>query len=258
MKLSIFYILFPVFAGIFNLFFTAPVFNPPLDHLEIVASNGSYSIPVYVRQGMIYFSVNHFAEVLNIDYKYDQQAGKIELSFEDKNLIITEKDPFIILASKDYKQKDIYQLPTSTYSFNDNIYIPLLYSLDFMQQAYKKVLIYEKPDRLIINDEKNTSELTAAPKAGIYGVELDEKANGTLVTIKSNQKISAYSSSFKQGILTISLKNVHSDISKFNNISGEGLIKDLSAQNIGADTDIKFKLSKDYTTSEVISAAEFQ
>ena len=255
MKISIFYILFPVLAGIFNLFSTTTVFNPSSDHLEIVSSKGSYSIPVYVRQGMVYFSVNHFAEVLNIDYKYDQQAGKIVLSFTDKNLIITEKDPFIILASKDYKQKDIYQLPTSTYSFNDNIYIPLLYSLDFMQQAYKKVLVYEKPDRLVINDEKNTSELTVASKAGIYGVELDEKANGTLVTIKSNQKISAYSSSFKQGILTISLKNVHSDISKFNNISGEGLIKDISAQNIGADTDIKFKLSKDYTTSEVISAA---
>jgi N-acetylmuramoyl-L-alanine amidase len=246
MKIKIFYILF--------LFFTAAVFNRSSDHLEIVTGKGTFSIPVYTRQGMVYFSVNHFAEVLNIDYKYDQQTGKIELTFADKKLIITSKDPFIILASKDYKEKDIFQLPTSTYSFNDNIYIPLVYSLDFLQLAYKKNLVYEKPGRLTIKDENNVSNITTANE-GIYGVELDEKANGTLVKIKSNQKISAYSSSFKQGILTISLKNVHADVTKFNDISGEGLIRNLAAKNNGADTELKFKLSKDYTTSEVISAS---
>lgn len=247
MKIKIFYILF--------LFFTAAAFKQPVDHLEIVTSKNSFSIPVYVRQGTVYLSINHFAEVLNIEYKYDQQSGKIELSFDDKNLIITSKDPFIILTSKDYNQKDVYQLPTSTYSFDDNIYIPLVYSLDFLKLAYKKELVFEKPNILIIKDEENTPGLLPSSSAGIYDIELDEKANGTLVRIKSNQKISAYSSSFKQGILTISLKNVHADISKLNNITVEGLIKTLSAKNNGPDTELKFKLSKEYTTSEVISAA---
>ena len=246
MKIKFFYI--------FILFFAAAVFVRAQDHLEIVTGSGEYSIPVYLRQGIVYFSVNHFAEVLDIGYNYDQQLGKIELSFPDKNLIVTSRNPFIVLASKDYKQKDIYQLPTSTYSFNDKIYIPLVYSLDILKTALKKDLSYEEPGRLIIKNEGNA--LTSASKNfGIYGVELDEKANGTLVRIKSNQKISAYSSSYKQGILTISLKNVHADVSKFKKVEGEGLIKSLSAKNSGPDTEIKFKLSKDYTTSEVISAA---
>ena len=232
MKIKFFYI--------FILFFAAAVFVRAQDHLEIVTGSGEYSIPVYLRQGIVYFSVNHFAEVLDIGYNYDQQLGKIELSFPDKNLIVTSRNPFIVLASKDYKQKDIYQLPTSTYSFNDKIYIPLVYSLDILKTALKKDLSYEE---------------SASKNFGIYGVELDEKANGTLVRIKSNQKISAYSSSYKQGILTISLKNVHADVSKFKKVEGEGLIKSLSAKNSGPDTEIKFKLSKDYTTSEVISAA---
>ncbi len=246
MKIKIFYIFF--------LFFTAAVFVRAQDHLEIVTGNGEYSIPVYLRQGTVYFSVNHFAEVLNIGYNYDQQLGKIELSFPDKNLIVTSKDPFVVLASKDYKQKDIYQLPTSTYLFNDKIYIPLVYSLDILKTALKKDLEYQVPGRLVIKDDKNIVSSTTKD-IGIYGVEIDEKANGTLVKIKSHQKISAYSSSFKQGILTISLKNVHADVSKFNKVSGEGLIKNLSANNYGPDTDLKFKLSKEYTTSEVISAA---
>ncbi len=248
MKIKIFYIFF--------LFFTAAVFNRSSDNLEIVTSRGTFSIPVYIRQGTVYFSVNHFAEVLNIDYKYDQQLGKIELTFADKKMLITSKDPFIVLASNDYKQKDIYQLPTSTYSFNDNIYIPLVYSLDILQSAYKKELVYEKPGRLVIKDEKTAPIVTPSPAAAaIYDVELDQKANGTLVRIKSNKKISAYSSSFKNDILTISLKNVHADVSKFNDIYSEGLIKNLTAKNVGPDTELKFKLSKEFTTSEVISAS---
>ena len=246
MKIKIFYIFF--------LFFTAAIFIRAQDHLEIVTANGEYSIPVYLRQGTVYFSVNHFAEVLDIGYNYDQQLGKIELSFPDKNLIVTSKDPFIVLTSKDYKQKDIYQLPTSTYSFNDKIYIPLVYSLDILKIALKKEVVYEEPARLIIKTESKTLSSTTK-NFGIYGVELDEKANGTLVRIKSHQKISAYSSSFKQGTLTISLKNVHADVSEFKKVSGEGLIKSVSAKNSGPDTELKFKLSKDYTTSEVISAA---
>ena len=246
MKIKIFYI--------FILFFSAAVFIRAQDHLEMVTGTGEYSIPVYIRQGTVYFSVNHFAEVLDIKYNYDQQLGKIELSFPEKNMIVTSKDPFVVLASKDYKQKDIYQLPTSTYSFNDKIYIPLVYSLDILKIALKEDLEYQKPGKLVIKDGKNVISSTTKD-IGIYSVEIDEKANGTLVRIKSHQKISAYSSSFKQGILTISLKNVHADISKFNKVEGEGLIKSLSAKNSGPDTDLKFKLSKEYTTSEVISAA---
>ena len=246
MKIKIFYIFF--------LFFTAAIFIQAQDHLEIVTGNGNYSIPVYLRQGTVYFSVNYFAEVLDIAYNYDQRLGKIELTFPDKKLIVTSKDPFIVLASKDYSQKDIYQLPTSTYSFDDKIYIPLAYSMDILKIALKKDLVYEEPGRLVIKDEGKVLPSTSK-NLGIYGVELDEKANGTLVRIKSHQRISAYSSSFKKGALTISLKNVHADISKFKKVSGEGLIKSLSAENSGPDTELKFQLSKDYTTSEVISAS---
>ncbi len=247
MKIKIFHIFFLFFAG--------AIFIRAQDHLEIVTSNGNYSIPIYLRQKTVYFSVNHFAEVLNIKYNYDLQLGKVELTFPDKKLIVTSKDPFIVLASKDYKQKDIYQLPTSTYSLNDKIYIPLIYSLDILKIALKKDLVFQQPGRLIIEGEKNALSEPPSKNFGIYDIEFDEKANGTLVRIKSKEKISAYSSSFKQGTLTISLKNVRADISKINKISGEGLIKNFSVKNSGRDTELSFKLSKEYTTSEVISAA---
>jgi N-acetylmuramoyl-L-alanine amidase len=260
MKIKIFHILILFFTviicGSSN---QSPGFESSLQNrdnkLQIVTSNGILFIPVYLRQGTLYFSVNHFAEVLNINYKYDQQSGKIELNFADKKLIITERDPFIILSSKDYSQKDIFQLPTSTYIFDSNIYIPLVYTMDILQLAYNKEMKFEEPDKLIIRSEKTVPESEPTTSRGIYDIDFNEKANGTLVRIKSHQKIAAYSSSFKEGVLTISFKNVHADISKLTGISSEGLIKNVSAKNIGSDTEFKFKLSKDYTTSEVISAA---
>lgn len=235
---------------IFFLLFPILIF-PQNDKLALATSEGTFYLPVYNRQGAVYFSINKFAEVLNIKNEYDPKSEKLRLNFSNNKLIITAKNPYLILTSG--SKENIYQLPTTTYLFNGQIFIPLEYSLDALRKASNKNLIYDSPDRLIITDEI-LSDKNVNSFYGIYDMNLDEKANGTLVRLKSNQKIKAYTSSFKNDILTITLKNVHADISKINKVSGEGLIKKIESKNIGGDTEIKFKLADEYTTNEVISA----
>lgn len=237
---------------IFILFFSSLNFSQKNeDQLELATSKGTFYLPVYNRQGAVYFSINKFAEALNIKNEYDPESEKLKLDFSNSVLIITAKNPFLILNSEG--EKNIYQLPTTTYLFSGQIFIPLEYFLGVLRKALNKNIIYDSPDRLIITEEilshKNMNSFS-----GIYDMNLDEKANGTLVRLKSNQKIKAYTSSFKNNILTITLKNVHADISKISRVSGEGLIKKIESRNIGADTEIKFELAKEYTTNEVISA----
>ena len=91
---------------------------------------------------------------------------------------------------------------------------------------------------------------------GITGYTLDEKANGTLVRIKSNMSIATYNSSFNDGILTVIFRDVNLEESKFISENKRGLIKDIIARNIGNDCEIKFYLREEFTTSEVLNSPQ--
>src|SRR5690606_24825389 len=88
----------------------------------------------------------------------------------------------------------------------------------------------------------------------ITGLTIDERANGTLIRLKSNKKIKTYNSNYKDGVLTITLRNVHADPDKIDRTGRKGLVKEIKAINKEKDAQIQFIVGKEYTTSEVIDA----
>ena len=222
--------------------------------LAIVIGSSTKYIPVYDRQGTIYFAVKDFADAISANYYYNELAGKIELKFGEHNLKITAKNPYLVLISKKKKDTKTYQFPTSSYLIDNQIVIPLLYSIQVLRSASGLDMKFEKPGRLTIKGNIKVDEVATNLNFGITGLSLDEKANGTLVRIKSKKRIAAYNSSFKDGILTVIFRDVNADADKFNKFGGEGLIKEIKAKNIGKDAEIKFTLNKEYTTNEVLNA----
>jgi len=254
-----------------SLFFSFKVYTQSISQIEITNEKRSEFIPAYEREGMIYFSIKHFADALSINYYYNAETGKIELKFEDYSLKFTERNPFVVLTDKN-KQVKIIQLPTSAYLVDDILFIPAAYCIGLLQKVYSNELQFEASGnkyRLIIKDTK-TDEVTyptvigtpidkrSSPnlsgEAGITGISLEEKANGTLVRVNSNKKIRSYKSSFVNGILTIILRNVTADLEKIQSASPAGLIKAINTRNINGDTEFQFKVDKDYASNEVISA----
>jgi N-acetylmuramoyl-L-alanine amidase len=227
--------------------------NIAQDQLAIVAGGTTKYVPVYYRQGTIYFPIKHFADAISANYYYNENNGKIELKFDRYNLKITAKNPYFVLTSRENKETKSLQLPTSSYLINNQIVIPLVYSIKILQSASGLDLKYEKPGKLIIKGNIGTEEVTSL-NYNITGLSMDEKANGTLVRVKSKKRITAYNSSFKDGVLTVIFRNVNADVNKLNKFSGEGLVREINAKNIGKDIEIKFALSKEYTTSEVLNA----
>ena len=69
MKLK-FSLLFILFASV--------CFSQVSEQLQVVTPAGTKYIPAYKRQGIIYFSVIHFAEAASINYYYNSDAQKIE------------------------------------------------------------------------------------------------------------------------------------------------------------------------------------
>ena len=83
---------------IFLFAFSFPLFAQ--SSLLVKIENKTFNIPVYDRQGTLYFSIKHFAEALSINHFYNPETEKIELKFTDFNLKITAKNPYLVITSK--------------------------------------------------------------------------------------------------------------------------------------------------------------
>ena len=236
--------------------------------IAVVSNNGTKYIPVYDREGTIYFSVTHFADALFLNYFLNPESEKIELKFPDYYLKITAQNPYIVLTNRQTNQSKTFQIPTSSYYLNNNIYIPLKYTKDILSFAMDRNLEFQSPDKLIIKKEKsdikidfnNSPDTSFSPTIStnidynITDLRIEDKANGTLVRVVSDKRIPSYASSYKDSILTIIFRGVNADVNKLNGLKSAGMIENIKVKNVGQDTEIKFRLSSDYTTNEVLNA----
>jgi N-acetylmuramoyl-L-alanine amidase len=229
------------------------IYSQTSERLTIVTSSGTKYIPVYERQGIIYFSLVHFAEAISVNYYYNEETHKIELKFDEYNLKVTAKNPFVVITSRENNESESYQLPTSTYFIDEQIFVPLIYLIDYITKASRDKITYESKNKIVFKGKVITGDETKT-SYGITGIIVEEKINGSLVRVKSRKRISTYTSSYKNNILTIIFRNVKTETVGLTRSYNKGLVKEINARNVGNDTEIKFTLGNEYTTNEVLNA----
>jgi len=232
-----------------------------MKNLTVITPEGTKYVPVYTRESTIYVSLRNLAEALSINHFQNEQTVKIELKFDNYLLKATGKNPYLILTDRVDGTQKVYQLPTSTYVFDSRVFAPLQYILEPLVLAYGKELTFKSPSQLIVGkviadtdiQKDVVTETPVVSTFNIRGFSLDERANGTLLRINSNIRIPSYVSSFKDDILTLTFRQVNVDTVRFSYSQGKGLVKNISARNVGADAEIKLTMGKDYTTNEVMN-----
>ncbi|HSP88815.1 MAG TPA: N-acetylmuramoyl-L-alanine amidase, partial [Ignavibacteriaceae bacterium] len=238
---------------LFFLLLTLNTYAQQTEKVAVVTSAGTKYINAFERQGIIYFSAIQFAEALSINYYYNADAQKVELKFNNYTLKITSKNPYLVLIGKGSSPSEEYQLPTSTYFIDEQIFIPLEYSFHIIKKAYGKNLSLEE-GKIVLKGKFIPEETKTTTEFDITGISIDEKINGTLVRIKSKTRILTYTSSYNANVLKIIFRNINADIEKLKLSNGQGLIKNISAKNVGKETEIEFTLGNEYTTNEVLNA----
>ncbi len=242
------------FLTILILSFSFLSFGQDGNNVLIVTKDGMKNIPAYIREGTVYFSLKDFADALSINYYYNEDAQKIEVKFDRYSVKASAKNPFFVLTEKSTSTQSVVQLPTSTYLIGNKVYVPLKYSLNSLSLAYGKELSFEAPNKILIGkvkEELTTTEITGS--YNITGIVLDEKANGTLIRVKSNKRIPSYHSAFKNNVLTLTFRKVSVDIEKVKFTGEDGVVKKIEAKNVGSDAIFEITVGKEYTTNEVIN-----
>ena len=244
----------------FLLFCAFQIWGQSITRLEVITAIGSNYISAQLKDKTIYFSISQFADALSENYNYDSNTKKIAINFDRKTLVFTDESPFYVEVDTSSNKTKVFQIPTNTFSSKNEIFIPMFYSLDIIQKALGRQVIFNGPNRLILgralppepeNNVEPTEESTKTEPEiveenlpnqsyDISDITLDEKANGTLIRLKCNKKISTYNSSYKSGVLTISLKNCRADVKSLNQAKDEGLIKEINVNNVKSDVIIKY------------------
>ena len=225
--------------------------------LELIDGAKSYKIPTYLRYNTVYVSLDAFAKALSLNTYYNSVAQKIELKFKNYDLKFTAENPYIILTSDADNTTSVYQLPTSTYLIKDQIFVPVLYAIKPMQIALGKRMILDSNNHLVLTNQTedlNSNDNGNGGSDNISGIDIDERANGTLIRVKTDKSIPSYSSNFKDSVLTIFFRDVNADVANIPTKGPGGLVKKIKVRNVGKDTEFQFTLGKDYTTSEVLNA----
>jgi N-acetylmuramoyl-L-alanine amidase len=244
--------------------------------------NGSEKVLSYItKAGNTFVSAKEIGALLSANSFYNKDASKLELKFPEYIIKFTAKTQFVVLTRKSNNSQNIFQLPISTLLINDDVFIPIIYTCDYLSLCFGKKIIYNGKDKKLdvtdipfnslslINDkitvksspEKDTignpPQKPDSLKYDIYGIVLEEKSNGTLIRLKNSRKINTPRHSIVDNKLFVFLSKTSVAPDLMKNINPVGLIKD-GAQTLvsGNNVQLEFNLDEGYSSSEILRDSE--
>ena len=241
--------------------------------LKISVNVGSETkyVPYLDRKGTTFVSARELAKAISGNYYYNNDAAKLELKFNRYSLKVTARNQFIVLVSRGDNSQYIFQLPISTMYLKNDVYIPLIYCVQYLNLASERELVFDDRAKSVnvTNRAINTVaflqgkgkievQITSSkPETGkvtstydIYGIDIQEKANGTLIRLKSQKPINVYRSSINNDILYLFLSGVTVDPGLEAKGSPSGLVKSFKTRRVSGNIQIEFKLKEGFATSE--------
>lgn len=226
------------------------------------------------KKGVTYLSATDLSKILSGNYYYNPTAAKIEMKFKNYKLKVTAKNQFFVLSSKYNYEKDVYQIPISTLLIKNDVFIPAIYSLKFVEMAYEKKLIYNDDEKnlIITSEPSNLFEKLDGAYDGniivkkkkrepidsaydIYGIEVSEMANGTLIRIKSKRRINMFRSSILDGNLLFLVSGVSIEPNFVKQFHPTGVVRKVNVKHVKGNIQIEFALKNGTSISNSMQSS---
>ncbi|NOX66327.1 MAG: N-acetylmuramoyl-L-alanine amidase [Chlorobi bacterium] len=227
-----------------------------------VSKNGKKGqVSSIVRNGMTYISAKDISKILSGNYYYNPTAAKVEMKFDNFNLKVTAKNQFVVLTDKNENKSVVFQIPISTLLINNDVFLPIDYTLKYIEIAYQKKLKYNKKtkDLLVTNDPSDIfeqlryttpTEITVAKSPAvkrisnydIFSMDITEMANGTLIRLKTTRRINKYSSSIHEGKLFFFVSGASIDPAFIKSAKPAGAIRKVRVKTVRGNKQIEFTL----------------
>ncbi|MEN8191390.1 MAG: N-acetylmuramoyl-L-alanine amidase [Bacteroidota bacterium] len=261
-----------IFIGLFLL--TTFSFGQRLLNVSVSNNGKNGNISSIIRNGMTYVSAKDLSKILSGNYYYNPSAAKVEMKFDNFNLKVTAKNQFIVLTDKNKDINLVFQIPISTLLLNNDVFIPIDYTLKYIEIAYQKKIKYNRKtkDLIVTNDPsdifaqlKSTkpTEIMVEKKPAaervsdfdIYGMEITEMANGTLIRLKTSRQINKYSSSIHEGKLFFFVSGASIDPALIKSAKPGGDVRKVRVKTVKGNKQIEFFLKGNVKYSDSLQSS---
>ncbi|MBI9072872.1 MAG: N-acetylmuramoyl-L-alanine amidase [Melioribacteraceae bacterium] len=222
------------------------------------------------RKGIDYVSAKGLSAILSGNYYYSKETAKIELKFLNYNIKFTARNQFVIIVDKKTNDKKVYQIPVSTLLLKDDVFIPIKFCIKYVSFAFENTIAidkdskhlavtHEKTENLmphngtaIQNDTQKPIEIlkpTNSSEFDVYGMNLNELANGTLINLYSKTKLNKVSKpAILNGVLHFNVSGVTIDPDIGKKFKPTGFIKTFKLKKLSwQNYQLEYKLKSGYS-----------
>ena len=250
----------------FILVVTALIFPQRLYKITVESDGKQGTLSYIEHEGLDFVSSKEISQILSGSYFINPDAAKLEMIFKEYSCKFTAKSQFIILIKKNEGSQATVQLPVATLQIKDDVFIPLLYSCEYLSICCGRNVSYDpRAKKISVNDKLSVLDAPAAAeiknenpeskiksKYDVYAMVIEDKSNGTLIRLKTTRKLKIPHYSINNNVLYLFLSGASVDPDISNSVQPDGLVNLVKRTSISSkNVQLEFSLNDGYSTSEV-------
>jgi N-acetylmuramoyl-L-alanine amidase len=198
--------------------------------------------------GIQYVSLNDFLKSLQIPASVNDSTGKIECLIAMQLVRFTDRSSFIVITERTTNTATIYQISGEVVRKDGEFFIPLAAFIPLYERITEQRLSVNSQSTMIFLEPPQAS------KYSIAGIQIENKINGSLITINANNKLGEWESWLKSdGWLFVTIMGAKADTDAINATKPFGAVRKVLAFQSPGSLQLTFQVSSDVVQAETVN-----
>jgi N-acetylmuramoyl-L-alanine amidase len=219
------------------LFFSITIATPSIKVINQI-DNTVDQLKILESTPVVYCSIKDLARVLSTTIYENIEREKIVLYLDEHRVKISAGTTFIVIDDI------VYQIPSPTVIFDGDIYLPTNALFQILQKTVLPSISY--------NENNNLLEIIPT-EYNIQSIQVDEKANGTIIRIKTLKKFKKKEMSaflHNNGWFYLTIQGGAADKKNILKTDTRGIVKKISMDQLEEAVQLAFYLRSDIERHE--------
>jgi N-acetylmuramoyl-L-alanine amidase len=202
----------------------------------------------FQRSGTLYVSLTDLTHIFASNTYENSEARKLEIKRPGLRIKVAAGNPFIVLTDSGGRQS-IHELPQDVLYAAGSFFVPLTSFLPLVALTFGVQGFFSPADNLLHFGGEASSSLYDIPS-----VALEPKANGLLIRIASNKKLTEYENWLRaDGWLYVTIGAARGDTAAINAMTTVAPVRRIVAIQSPTSLQLTFQLSGSNASSEIIA-----
>jgi N-acetylmuramoyl-L-alanine amidase len=230
-------------------------YTVPVEFTENPARNTV--VGSFVRGGVDYISLSDLTVVLNLSSFINPETKKIEIKTDHHRIKLSADNSYVVVTDLQ-DNVSIVQLSSRVYYAVNSYFVPAKSFVNILSRFINEEMVYNSDLRKI-----SVGKIQSSSTYNVTGISYSSRANGTLIRLRSQKKLTDYESWIKydaddtekkKGRLYVTIANASLDVEALKKVQPAGIVKQLMMFPSPTSVQLTFGLEGAVSGTEIIQA----